>query len=439
MLSRRTFIHGAATSAATFALTATAKSYARIMGANDRINFGIIGISNRGLAHLSGLKANASIAHVTHICDVDSRVLSRSAGKAQVALGYAPTATVDFRRVLDAKEVDAITIATPDHWHAPMAVLALRAGKHVYVEKPSSHNPREDELLILAQKKYKKLVQVGNQHRSCAHEARIVQQIHDGRIGKAYSGKAWYANTRPSMGVGKATPVPAELDWDLWQGPAPRSTYKDNINPYNWHWLRRYGTGELLNNGTHEIDVCRWALGVDYPDRVAAQGGRYHFDDDWEFYDTLVLSLAYPHKIISWEGKSCQGMKYFGRDRGALIQGTEGSVIMALDGYEVYDLSGKLVEQFTTNKKAASSDLLSQDEMTNAHLLNFINGIGSGEALRSPIADIAISITSLQLGNIAWMTGRELAIDPSNGHIKDDSEAMKHWSRPYENGWEIAV
>jgi len=439
MISRRKFIDGLAASAAGVALGATAKSYAQILGSNERVNFAVIGTNSRALAHLSGLKANAATSRITHICDVDSRNLTKYAGKVQEALGYAPAISGNFREVLDSKDVDVITIATPDHWHAPMAILGLQAGKHVYVEKPSSHNPREGELLVLAQKKYGKLVQVGNQHRSSAHETRIIQQIHEGRIGKAYFGKAWYANTRPSMGIGKVVPVPAELNWDLWQGPAPRSEYKDNIHPYNWHWLRRYGTGEALNNGTHETDLCRWALGVAYPDRVAAQGGRYQYKDDQQFYDTLLVTFTYPDKMISWEGKSCQGMKYFGRDRGALIQGTEGSVVMAADGYEVYDWKGKLVDEFKTGKLSASNDLRGQDEMTNAHFANLISGIKSGEALHSPIAEINVSITSLQLANISWMVNRELTLDPSNGHVKNDPDAMKLWSREYEKGWEVKV
>jgi predicted dehydrogenase len=241
------------------------------------------------------------------------------------------------------------------------------------------------------------------------------------------------------MGIGKVIPVPPELNWDLWQGPAPRSAYKDNIHPYNWHWLRRYGTGEALNNGTHETDVCRWALGVGYPDRVAAQGGRYQFKDDWEFYDTLVVSLNYEDKMISWEDKSDQGMKYYGRDRGVLIQGTEGSVILAHDGYEVYDWKGNKTDAYTLGKIAPSSDLLSQDEMTDAHFLNLIRAIKTGEKLHSHIADINISITSLQLANVSWMVNRELTLDTTNGHIKNDPEAMKLWGRDYEKGWEPKV
>jgi predicted dehydrogenase len=282
--------------------------------------------------------------------------------------------------------------------------------------------------LVEAQKKYGKLVQVGNQHRSCAHEMEMVHKIHDGLIGRTYYAKAWYANTRGSMGTGKVVPVPSGLNWELWQGPVPRAPYKDNIHPYNWHWLRRYGTGEALNNGTHEVDVCRWALGVDYPKHIVAQGGRYHFKDDWEFYDTLVATFAYSGKTIAWEGKSCQGMKCYGRDRGALIQDTEGSVILALDGYEVYDLQGKLKVEFKLGKPRASSDLIGQDEMTNAHFANLIGAIRTGEPLHSGVADINISITTLQLANISWIVNRELSIDPKTGHISDP-EALTMWTR----------
>ena len=440
MISRRSFVQGAAMgAAATVASRSTAASYAQILGSNDRVNFAIIGTNSRALAHLAGLQANATSSRITHLCDVDSRLLAKFAGTAQQVLGYAPEKAGDFRQVLESKDVDAITIATPDHWHAPMAIRGLQAGKHVYVEKPSSHNPREGELLVLAQKKYGKHVQVGNQHRSSAHEARMIQQIHEGRIGKTYFGKAWYVNTRPSMGVGKVVPLPPELNWDLWQGPAPRSEYKDNIHPYNWHWLRRYGTGEALNNGTHETDLCRWALGVGFPDQVSALGGRYQFHDDWQFYDTLEITFTYPDKAINWEDKSDQGLKDYGRDRGALIQGTEGSVLLTHDGYEVYDWKGKLTDQFKTGQAVASSDLRGQDEMTNAHFANFISAIKTGEALHSPIEEINVSITSLQLANISWIVGRELNIDTANGHVKNDPEAMKLWSREYEKGWEPKI
>src|ERR1700761_4780111 len=217
-MSRRTFLDGLAVTLAGTALAAPARSYAQIVGANDRVNFATAGLNGRGRAHLSAIANNAKNARMTHYCDVDTHVLAKFGPKAEKALGYAPTANQDFRKALDSKDVDAITIATPDHWHAPMAVLGLRAGKHVYVEKPSSHNPREGELLIEAQKKHGKLVQVGDQQRSSDYTIKVIQQIHDGLIGDAYYAKAWYVNKRLSMGTGKPVPVPATLNWDLWQG-----------------------------------------------------------------------------------------------------------------------------------------------------------------------------------------------------------------------------
>ncbi len=350
-----------------------------------------------------------------------------------------PRRSGDFRNALASKDVDAITIATPDHWHTPMAVLGLKAGKHVYVEKPSSQNPREGELIVAAQKKYGKHVQVGDQQRSSDYSIKMIEKIHSGYIGEAYLARAWYANTRGSMGIGKPAPVPATLNWDLWQGPAPRSEYKDNIHPYNWHWLRRYGTGEALNNGTHEVDVCRWALGVDFPMTVSATGGRYQYKDDWQFYDTLITDFGYKDKTISWEGRSCQGMKVYGRDRGSMICGTKGTVVIDRDGYDVFDLKGKQTDQFRVGTQTSSSDTVGRDSMTDAHFANFIAAIQGHEQLNSPVWVANVTVTMLLLSNIAWFVDRKLHLDQENAHIIDDEEAMKYWGREYEKGWEVTV
>ncbi len=436
MGTRREFLDTLAVGAAGLAVSSTAKSYGRIVGANDRLNFAILGLNGRGYAHLSSLKANASAARVGYICDVESNILAKFAAEAQRELGYAPTAEKDFRNVLAAKEVDAITIATPDHWHAPMAILALEAGKHVYVEKPCSHNPGEGALLVAAQKKYGKLVQMGTQQRSSPHTIEIVDKIHNGLIGRAYYAKTWYSNTRKSIGQGVEMPAPATLDWDLWQGPAPRRAYTSNIQPYNWHWFWIYGTGETLNNGTHEVDVSRWALDADYPRSVTASGGRYQYKDDWQFYDTLNTSFDYGDKMISWEGKCCQGMKIYGRDRGSVIMGTTGSVLVDRDGYEIYDWKGGKTSEFRADKKqTSSSDLVGRDSMTDLHFANFIAGIRTGEKLHAPVAVGNVSVTMLQLSNIAWKVNRELRLDTADGKIRDDSEAMKMWNREYQPGW----
>lgn len=437
MISRRKFVTNTAVSAAGLAIGATAKSYAQIMGANDRVNFAINGLNGRGYAHLSALKNNAKTSRVTHICDVDSKILGKFSGEATKELGYTPTSVGDFRKILEMKDVDAITIATPDHWHAPMAILGLQAGKHVYVEKPSSHNPREGEMLIAARDKHKKLVQVGDQQRSAPHTIEMVEKIQSGSlIGRAYYAKAWYANTRKSIGHGQPVPVPANLNWDLWQGPAPRRAYTDNIAPYNWHWYRIYGTGEALNNGTHEVDVARWLLGLDWPTKVTASGGRYAYKDDWQFPDTMVTNFEYPDAMISWDGYSCSGVGLYNRDRGVAVHGEKGTVVIDRAGYDVLDQKNKVIDSFRVKGNSSqSNDLLSRDSMTDVHFENFINGIQKGEKLHSPIEIANVSVTILQLSNIAWITGRPLTLDTTNGHIKGDAEAMKHWGREYEKGW----
>jgi predicted dehydrogenase len=435
-ITRREFLDSVAVSAAGLALGSTAKSYARIAGANDRLNFAVIGLNGRGYAHLASLKANKNLTRIAYVCDVDSNILKKFAEATEHEMGEPAKSEKDFRKILEDKTVDAVTIATPDHWHAPMAIAALQAGKHVYLEKPCSHNPAEGAMLVEAQRKYGKVVQMGTQQRSSPHTIEVIEKICSGAIGRPYDAKAWYSNTRKPIGTGKEVPVPAQLNWDLWQGPAPRRSYKDNVHPYNWHWFRVWGTGETLNNGTHEVDVCRWALGVDYPKRVTASGGRYHFRDDWQFYDTLVTSFEYDDAMISWEGKSCQGMKFYGRDRGSAIMGTEGTVVLDRDGYELYDLKGNKKSEFKAKQdETSSSDLIGRDSMTDLHFANFIAGIRKGEKLNAPIAVGNVAVTMLQLSNIAWEVHRELSIDSKDGRIQNDAEAMKLWAREYEPGW----
>ena len=435
MITRRNFLDTLAFGAAGLAITSSAKSYGQILGSNDRLNFAVIGLNGRAYAHLSALSANRKTARVSHVVDVDANILKQYADSAEKELGYRPAMDRDFREVLQRKDVDVITIATPDHWHAPMAIAGVQAGKHIYVEKPSSHNPAEGALLVEAQQKYGKLVQTGSQQRSSPHTIEIIDKIHNGLIGRAYFARTWYCNVRKSMGVGKEVPVPATLDWELWQGPAPRRPYKDNIHPYNWHWLRNYGTGEALNNGTHEVDVARWALGAGYPQRAIAAGGRFHFKDDWEFYDTLETSFDYGDCMITWEGRSCQGMKVYHRDRGVAVMGTTGSVVVDRDGFEIYDLEGNKTGEYATGKATSSADAVGRDSMTDLHFANLIAGIRQGEKLHSPIAVGNVAVTMLQLSNISWEVNRKLQIDSADGKVRHDEEAMKMWERQYEKGW----
>ncbi|MBS1805866.1 MAG: Gfo/Idh/MocA family oxidoreductase [Acidobacteria bacterium] len=437
MVTRREFLESIASGAAGMAITSTAKSYGQILGSNDRLHFAIVGLRWRGYAHLSALMGNKDTARVSHICDVDDKIRAKFAGIAEHELGYSPASEKDFRHVLEQKEVDVVTIATPDHWHTPLAIAALQAGKHVYVEKPCSHNPAEGALLVQAQQKYQKHVQQGTQQRSCVRTIEAIDKIHNGLIGTPYFAKGWYSNSRKSIGTGKEVPVPPELDWDIWQGPAPRKPYMDNVHPYNWHWFKHWGTGEALNNGTHSIDLCRWALGVDYPNSVIATGGRYQFKDDWQFYDTLVTNFDYGDKLISWEGRSCSSIKYLGHDTGLAVTGTNGSVFIYGDGgsgYEVYDPKGATLGVFKDDA-TQFYDKFDGDVATVAHFANLIAAIRKGDKLHAPISQGNIVVTMLQLSNISWELKRELRLNPKDGRVQNDPKAMAHWSREYEHGW----
>ena len=429
-----------AAGAATLAVGATAKSYAQIAGANERVRFAVMGLNGRGYAHLQSIAANKSHATLAQVCDVDQVILEKYVGAASKAMGGAPTAVGDFRKVLASRDVDAVTIATPDHWHAPMAMLAMEAGKHVYVEKPCSHNPAEGAMLVASQKKHGKVCQMGSQQRSSPHTIEIVKRIHEGVIGKAYWAQTWYTNKRDPMGIGNTAAVPSTLDWELWQGPAPREQYREHIHPYNWHWFKNWGTGEALNNGTHEVDIARWALGVEMPSLVSASGGRFVAGDKWQFYDTLETSFVYPDHQITWTGDCCSGKKTFDRDRGTAVHGTEGTVIVDRDGYEIWDRGNKQTEAVKAKAAATSStDLVGADSMTDAHFANFIAAIRTGEALRQPVAQGNVAVTMLQLSNIAYFTGRNLKLEPATGAIVGDREAEAMTRRQYAKGWEPKV
>src|SRR6185312_7826884 len=285
----------------------SAKSYASILGANERIKVGIMGVHARGLA-LADNYARQKNCEIIYICDVDSQSMNKCIDTVEKIQNSRPKAIPDFRKALEDKFLDAMVIATPDHWHAPAAILACQAGKHVYVEKPCSHNPHEGEMLVAASRKYDRKVQMGSKRSSWPNIIATKKELQESIIGRTYYAKGWYTNNRESIGTGKKVPVPSTLDYDLWQGPAPREPYRDNILPYNWHWFWNWGTGEAGNNGTHMLDLMRWGLGVEYPSSVRSSGGRYRYQDDWQTPDTQVITWEFPNNtLMEWEGRSCNG------------------------------------------------------------------------------------------------------------------------------------
>src|SRR5699024_1658353 len=308
--------------------------------ANARIGVAVVGVNNRGRALAVNFARQAN-CHISHVADVDSRAIDKCVAAVAEIQGDRPRGEADFRRLLDNGEVDALVMATPDHWHTLGTLLACQAGKHVYVEKPVSTTPHEGELLREATEKYTHVViQIGNQRRSWPNIVAAIQEIHDGVIGRPYFGKGWYANNRPSIGVGKEAPVPAWLDYELWQGPALRKPYKDNLIHYNWHWFWHYGQGELPGNGIHILDLLRWGMQVDYPTRVSSSGGRYRYQDDWETPDTQVVNIEFANNMaMSWEGRSCNGIPLYGHAVGLMFYGEKGSLMIGQgDEYTLFDL-----------------------------------------------------------------------------------------------------
>lgn len=423
-VNRRTFLgHSAAATAAGFA--APALLSAANKAPSEKVTIGIMGMQ-RGLA-LAKTFSSVDGVEIKYVCDTDDERLAKAAKTVEGKTKKKPQAIGDFRKILDDKDVDALIVAAPNHWHAPATILGCSAGKNVYVEKPCCHNPKEGEMMVEAARKNKKAVQMGSQRRSSESIQEGIQQLKEGIIGDVHLARAYYWSARGSIGNGKPAAVPPNLNYDLWQGPAPRQKYVDNLIHYNWHWFWKYGNGELGNNGVHSLDLCRWGLGAEIPNRVVSSGGRYFYNDDQQTPDTHVVAFEFDGgKQITWQGTSCNRHKndfviFFG-SKGNMILGTSG-------GYTVLDAKDKEVKKVGGNQGMLE------------HAQNFVDAIRNNEPLNLN-AEIEIGNKSTllcHLGNIAHRTGRTLQCDTSNGHIIDDKDAMTHWGRDYEPGWEPKV
>ncbi len=442
MNSRRTFIKKTAAGSAAVTLGGLilpSKSYASLLGPNDHINVAVIGVRSRAKAHVKAIHEDPN-AKILYNCDVDDKIIEDHNSWCRKNIGYLPKVEKDFRKILEDKDVDAVFIATPEHWHAPMAIAALEAGKHVYVEKPCSHNPYENGLLVAAQKKYGKKVQMGNQQRSAKTSMLAVKEIGEGIIGEVYKGEAYYSNNRESIGTGTIIEVPPTLDWELWQGPAPRENFRNNIHPYNWHWFRNWGTGEVHNNGTHEIDICRWALGVDLPETVTSFGGKYTYDDDWEFPDNQQVTYSFgKDKFITWAGHSRGIMKPERPGRGATIYGSKGSIELSRNSYKLYGLDGSLIKTEKEKGSSATTNTRGEGQLDVDHVGNFFAAIRKDVPQNAPIEDAAITTMLCHLANMAQDAGEMLKIDTSTGKVLNNEKAMAHWKREYADGWEPKI
>ncbi|WP_203258512.1 Gfo/Idh/MocA family protein [Hyunsoonleella ulvae] len=418
--------------------TMSAKSYNNIIGANDRINVAIQGLGRRYGAFIGGIASKENNVRLKYLCDVLPSQMSKAANKVGKKIDYKIALEGNIQNIIEDKDVDAIFMATPDHWHTPGAIMAMKAGKHVYVEKPCSHNPRESELIVEAQKKYNKVVQMGNQQRSSPQSIEIISEIHNGIIGHAYKAIAFYTNGRGKVPKPVKSAPPEGLNWDLFQGPAPRKDYMHDTWNYNWHWYGwDYGTAEMGNNATHELDIARWALDVKYPEYVDVIAGKHQFiDDGWEMYDTMEANYKFAdNKMIQWDGSSRNGYSKYGRGRGTIIYGSKGSVIVDRNGYELYDLRGKLIKENKSDGKEGGTALGGGGDLSTRHVVNFFDAIRGKEKLNSHIEVGAISQMLTHYANISYRVNKGFNVDENSGKIFD-REAMKLWSRAYEPGWE---
>jgi predicted dehydrogenase len=428
---RRLFLTSGATAAA-LAASSLAHSSSRAFAqeqesANEKIVMGIMGVNGRGSAIARGMMAETN-TEIGYICDVDQRALGRVAESVGQSQGTKPKEVTDFRRILDDQAVDVLVVAAPNHWHAPATILGCSAGKHVYVEKPCSHTPAEGEWAIAAARKNNRVVQMGTQRRTWPAIVEAVDKIHAGEIGKALYARTWYNNRRQSIGRGKVTAVPQWLDWNLWQGPAPRRDYKDNIVHYNWHWQWHWGNGELGNNGVHGLDVARWGMDVTYPTRVTAGGGKYRHDDDQQTPDTMMVTFDFPErKTITWEGLSWSPLGPHDSGFGVSFHGTEGSIVIRNSGYTRYDIRNKEIEANT----GAGGD--------RDHFADFLDAIRTGRRPNADIEKAHQSTLLCHLGNIAYRTSSVLDTDPTSGHITDNPAAEAYWTREYAEGWQPQV
>ncbi|MGD9647557.1 MAG: Gfo/Idh/MocA family protein [Pirellulales bacterium] len=413
--------------------TSTDSLGSRRCSANDQLAIAVMGTNGRGHA-LALAFAKQPGVEVATICDVDSEVAARTVAALSSERGQQAKAEGDFRRVLDDPAIDALVIAAPDHWHAPATVLACQAGKHVYVEKPACHNPREGELMVAAAVKYDRQVQLGTQRRSSPEIRQAIERVHAGDLGRVRMARSWITSIRPSIGHGRAVDPPARLDYEFWQGPAPREPYRDNVIHYHWHWFWNWGTGELGNNGIHGLDLCRWGMQVDCPREVVCGGGKVYFDDDQQTPDTELATFRYgepghDERLIHWEHRTWHRHGGRGRDFGVEFYGDEGTLTLDGSSYEILDRDGKQVSQVKLTGGEPE------------HLANFCAAIRSGDALQAPIDEGVSSTLLCHLGNIAYRTGRTVNLDSATKQLADDrgSDQQALWSREYAPGWEVKI
>jgi predicted dehydrogenase len=435
-LSRRDFLTDSALGAAALALAGTAgsplgaaeKAAGKKGDANDRLRVAVVGVRGRGMSHVEGYLNKDLNTVITHVCDCDTGVIGRAMNAVEKRQGKPPSFVQNFRKLLDDTSIDLISIATPNHWHALMAIWALQAGKDVYVEKPVSHNISEGRKIVEAARKYNRICQTGTQCRSLPGMREAIAFVRSGGIGKVRLARGLCYKRRPSIGkVDGPQQPPRTMDYDLWCGPAPnkpphRKTVNGTVH-YDWHWIWDYGNGDLGNQGIHQMDVARWGLGKDGLARsVVSVGGRFGYVDDGETANTQICAFDYGDCELIFEVRGLPTKPLLGATVGNIFYGSDGYVVCpGYGGGVVFDKDGKEAKRFTTPK----------GEGDGVHFANFVKGVRSrrAEDLNADILEGHLSSALCHLGNISYRLGTEQPFRKKAGAFVDDKDAYEALAR----------
>jgi predicted dehydrogenase len=416
-------------------------------GPSDRVRVACVGVRGQGSTHIrqyGGMK-NVEIAA---ICDIDDEVLAKGLAQAEKLTGKRPAAYKDLRKLLEDKSIDAISIATPNHLHTMQTIWSLQAGRHVYCEKPCAHNMFEARQIVAATKRYGKLVQHGTNSRSGGGPLEAVKQLRSGLIGDVYMVRGLCFKWRDTIGRTPVEPVPAGVDYDLWLGPAPQHGFTRNRFHYNWHWCWDYGNGDLGNQGVHEIDICRWGLGVTYPTRVTAMGGHFMFDDDQETPNVLtalyefeqdgkkkMMEFAVRHWVSNHEAGLGEGGVKPETIKSRADSNTVGNIFYGSKGYLAIDWYTKYYSVLGPKKENGENwqEPGPGIDVGGNNWQNFIDAVRTGKYsdLNAPIEEGAISTTLVHLANISYRLGRSIRFDAATYSCPDDKEATSMFTRNY--------
>lgn len=420
-MKRREFIKSSASASAAGTLGFNISKYAG--SPNDTIRVAVVGFRSQGDGHISQYAKMPNV-EIAALCDVDDAIMAKGSEKVERLSGKKPQAYQDIRKLLEDKNIDAVSIATPNHWHSLMGIWACQAGKDVYLEKPCSHTYWEGKQLVAAARKYNRIVQHGTNSRSGVALREAMKKLEEGVIGEVYMARGLCFKWRDTIHKKPDSPTPKGVNYDLWLGPAPARAFNENRFHYNWHWNWDYGNGDIGNQGIHEMDIARWGLGVTLPTKVTSMGGHFMFDDDQTTPNTQISSLEFnkngKKKMIVFEVRHWMTNPEGGVKVGNLFYGSEG--YMVIDGYTEYKtFLGKNAEPGPARKEAGNN------------WANFIDAVRNRkrELLNGEIEEGHLSSALVHFSNISYRLGRSLDFDAAKEQFVNDKEANAMLRRQY--------